>query len=70
MSVTGSCGHDITNEPKVMMSIMDFARTGENAVTYGVYCEKCRADYERWGIVLHNKQKEEKWMRGELEYPR
>jgi hypothetical protein len=51
------------------LAIMDFTRECENAVSYGVYCKACRERYEKTGIVLHNEQEEEKWLRGELEYP-
>jgi hypothetical protein len=73
-SMYGSCGHDITDEwdadPRsVDLSIMDFTRECENAVSYGCYCKDCRNRYEKMGVVLHNEQEEEKWLRGELEYP-
>jgi hypothetical protein len=74
MTIIGSCGHDVSaewdeNPRQLDLAIMEYARTGENAVSYGVYCKACREQYERWGVVLHNKQEEERWMCGEMEYP-
>jgi hypothetical protein len=69
MTVTATCGHDITNEKEIMLAIMGYSRLGGNAVSHGVYCSACRKQYEKWGIVLHTEEEQRKWMRGELEYP-
>jgi hypothetical protein len=52
-----------------MLAIMGYSRLGEKAVSHGVYCNACREQYEKWGIVLHTEEEQRKWTRGELEYP-
>jgi hypothetical protein len=51
------------------LATMSYSREGERAVLYGTYCKACRVERETWGIVLHNEQEQEAWMRGKLEYP-
>lgn len=74
MTVIATCGHDVTAEwradpEQLNISIMEYSRTGENAVAYYVACADCRKRYEEWGIVLHTEEEENKWLSGELEYP-
>jgi hypothetical protein len=34
------------------------------AVSFGCYCKECAAQYEKWGLVLHNEQEEDDWLSG------
>jgi len=74
-SITASCGHVLDEDSwGVDLSLMEWDNDYDNGgyirvVSYGNYCEKCAAEYEKLGIVLHNKQEEQDWLNGKIDYP-
>jgi hypothetical protein len=72
MIIIATCGHDVTDEWEMVCSgasWMDYARTGERAVSFGILCPECKELYESWGIILHNKQEEDDWLSGKTDDP-
>lgn len=59
------CGHwidDFDNE--VRLYLKTYSRECERVVSYGGYCKKCAKEYEEMGVILHNEQEQEDWIRG------
>lgn len=72
MTIILCCGHKIDDfDDEVCLSLKDHFNDYDNdrigrAVSYGGYCKKCAAQYEEWGMVLHNKQEEDDWLSGKI----
>lgn len=60
-----TCGHDIGNEfvADTVVVVKGVTREGVNAVSVRTACKKCREDYERVGLVLHNPDEESAWLK-------
>jgi len=69
--VFATCGHEIVNYPEdeVFLSVMEYARTGERAVSYETCCKPCAKMLEDEGLVLHNDQEIQDWFHGKIEMP-
>lgn len=75
--IIGTCGHEISKEwwdsGNGSIAYKEFTNDYENerianAVSYGLVCEKCKKDYEEWGILLYNEDEEKLWMEGKIPY--
>jgi hypothetical protein len=70
MTLFASCGHEIVDDDKYFpLSLMEWGRCGERAVSYGNYCQKCRNMYLDYGLVLDGDEDEARWFNGEIDYP-
>jgi len=60
--MTGTCGHEVTIEDTAEgLSIKSYDREGDACVSFVCVCAKCRQEYEREGLVLHNEAEELAW---------
>lgn len=68
MTITATCGHDISGEfiAETVVTVKAVTREGERAVGLRTACLRCRRDYERVGLVLHDHHEEQEWLHGEL----
>ena len=74
MSITASCGHDISDIPfeeyeHHNYTIMGFAWDGTPAVELGIACKSCKEKYKEWGILLTSEEDEDAYLKGLIDYP-
>lgn len=64
MPIIASCGHTLTDEEDIgwSVSIKDYDREGEHAVTYQTLCRACLFDYLGENLILHTEKDEEEWI--------
>jgi hypothetical protein len=64
------CGHILGDlEDEICLKLKDYYTDYDKAefcraVSFGCYCKECAAQYEKWGLVLHNEQEEDDWLSG------
>ena len=68
MTIYATCGHVVTMETEVILSLKDISYGDENndthpVISFGTYCQSCADEYERDGWVLHNDAEEEAYRR-------
>lgn len=64
MSVTASCGHELTEEENMGTSIYikDFDRSGKKAICYTTLCDRCVILYRMRGLELKTKKEQDNWL--------
>lgn len=68
MSVTATCGHELTDEEGMgfMIAIKDYSRDGSRAISYPSLCTKCFKRCAKSDELLANKTEEEEWLNNEI----
>ena len=76
MTMIGTCGHEISAEwfdsEKGLVHYKEHTIDYNldrmvNAVAFGEVCQDCKRKYEEWGILLHDEEDKNLWLKGELE---
>jgi len=70
MTIIGTCGHELKNNPieQYAVSVMDYTREGDRCVSYCVFSKKCKTDHKRYGTLLETKEDEQALLDGRIEY--
>ena len=72
MSIILCCGHALEDfTDGVPLKTKDYyidydSESIKRAFSFGVYCKTCAAQYEGWGLILHNEQEETDWLFGKM----
>ena len=64
-TIYGTCGHELSIERDAVsgVAVKGYMREGDRCIDFRSLCADCEADYEKDGMVLHNKEEENKWLR-------